>query len=208
MPHMTFEEIEAKIDALSAKAASLEQASKDKESKIATLEAALKKYKSAFGDPDKKHMGKRHRSGQTDEEEEDEEEEDEEKEGQEDEEEDEEKKDEEKEALKAELRYLRKQAAAPKIKFLENSYKGRVDEKTLTEYKAAWEKSTPEKLDQEIIKIRPFIAMAESQAKDEPIGFSTLEFPPVFSAAKDEYSAKVDKMSVAELAEAAAEVFA
>jgi hypothetical protein len=114
--------------------------------------------------------------------------------------EDEDKKDEEKEAMKAELIYLRKQASLPKITFLEKAFEGRIDAKALAAMRVEWEKQTPEQLDAEIQKIKPFVAMQTPQTQ-EPIGFSSLELPAPFTGAvQDEYIAKINKMSVSELA--------
>lgn len=100
---------------------------------------------------------------------------------------------EEKEAMKAEL-------AKSRLQVLTAAYKNRVDEKTLTEYTAQWNKQSFKQLDAEIEKIKPFIGKTipkqESQIPLSPMG-STM----TFSASKtdDEYSAKVDKMTVDQL---------
>jgi len=99
--------------------------------------------------------------------------------------------DEEKEAMKAEL-------AKSRLQVLTASYTGRVDEKKLKEFTAQWNKMSFKQLDAEIDKIKPFAARTIIPKQEEqPLGFSTLQFSG--STDKDEYSAKVEKMSDAEL---------
>lgn len=98
----------------------------------------------------------------------------------------------EKEAMKAEL-------SKSRLQILTAAYKGRVDEKTLTEYTAQWKKQSFKQLDAEIEKIKPFVAKTIIAQKEEsqPLGFSTLQFSA--STNKDEYSAKIHEMSDADL---------
>lgn len=107
--------------------------------------------------------------------------------------------------MTAELTILRKEVSKPRLQFLEASYKGRVPEDILKAYKASWEKMNITQLDGEVNKVKPFIKMQKSSsqlegAKGEPLGFSTFTFPESFSAeTKDEYSAKVEKMTPDEI---------
>lgn len=99
---------------------------------------------------------------------------------------------EEKEAMKAEL-------AKSRLQVLTASYKGRVDDKKLESFQASWKKMSFRELDAEIDKIKPFAAKTIIKTEEiplSPVG-STLQFSG--SVEKDEYSAKVDKMTVTEI---------
>jgi len=100
---------------------------------------------------------------------------------------------EEKEAMKAEL-------AKSRLQVLTASYKGRVDDKKLEAFTASWKKMSFRELDAEIDKIAPFaakiITKTESQIPLSPVG-STMTFSG--GNTQDEYSAKVEKMTVDQL---------
>jgi hypothetical protein len=121
-----------------------------------------------------------------------------------DEEEKDKKDDKDKEAMKAELTFLRKEASKPRLQFLEAAYKGRVDDKELSAYKANWEKSTVEQLDAEISKVKPFVKMTKELSAGNgtptPISFSTIEIPTQFKGSvEDTFSASLEKLTPAEL---------
>lgn len=111
----------------------------------------------------------------------------------------------EKEAsLTAKITYLSSIIKGPQLKYLEDSYKGRVDDKTLVAYKTQWEKLEPEQLDAEIKKVQPFVAKTRDQTNGTtqvPLGFSTHTAPQVYVASKDEFSAKLKELSTEKLFE-------
>lgn len=119
-----------------------------------------------------------------------------------------EKDDEEKKALKAELTYLTATVNKPKIDFLNKIYSAaKVDDKTLKQYVADWQKMTAKQLDAAIEKVKPLIESipefsASKTEPDTPFGFSSPDVPTELSGAVDDKSfKKIDDMSDAELME-------
>jgi len=112
-------------------------------------------------------------------------------------------KDEEKKAMKAQLDYQDKIIKKPKLQILEAAYTGAgVGESKVKEYKADWGKMTAEQLDDAIEKAQPIIEMTgRSIETPEPLGLSKglSEFSGSTKTGNEEYSAKVEKMSPAEL---------
>ena len=116
--------------------------------------------------------------------------------------------DEEKKALKATVTYLEAQINKPKIDYLSKIYTAaKVDEKTLKEYEADWNKMGAKQLDAAIEKVKPLIeSIPEFSAgkieQQTPFGFSSPDIPTELSAdVNDKSFKKIDDMSDAELFE-------
>ena len=109
---------------------------------------------------------------------------------------DEKEEEEEKEAMKAELKILRHEAAKPRIAVLNASYKGRISADKLQTYNASWKDMSITELDAEIERVKPFVG--ESIIK-QPLGFSTFETPTYSASKEDTFEADLQKKSVAEL---------
>ena len=112
--------------------------------------------------------------------------------------------DEEKKAMKAQLDYQDKIIKMPKLQILTAAYEGVGTEKSkLAEYVADWNKMTPQQLDGAIEKAKPIIELTGKtiEIPQAPLGLSQgmSAFTGSTKSGNEEFSAKVDKMSVEEL---------
>jgi hypothetical protein len=114
--------------------------------------------------------------------------------------EEEDKEDEEKEALKAQLTVLEGMAKKPAMEFLTAAYKDKVDEATLKEYTANWNKLSFTELNAKVKEVAAFVGNIVKKTETEtPIGFGTFQLPFMGSTVKDEYIASLEKKTDAEL---------
>jgi len=110
---------------------------------------------------------------------------------------------EENKSMKAQLEYQNTIIKKPKLQILQATYeKAGTDEKTIKAYKAEWDEMTPQQLDGAIEKLKPLMESLGASVKEtqEPISLGqSIEFTASTKSGNEEYSAKVDKMSTAEL---------
>jgi len=111
--------------------------------------------------------------------------------------------DEEKKAMKAQLEYQNNIIKKPKLQILEAAYTGvGTDKSKLEEFKADWNKMTLPQLDAAIEMAKPIIELSGKTIETIPSPLSLSNGMSTFTGSvktDNEYSAKVDKMTVEEL---------